>query len=293
MTLLLLGAAGGGGKAAAVASSCLVLARSSGSRARPLRKLRAHRSALATRPPLSSPSLAMLSTTAAAPQQSTETPQGPPAAADSPGAATKDKPPPGVPLGQESVRVFSLQGMHKKQDQPLELKAAQLIRDPKASFAFYDRNFITAVRAMQDFLLSPDDLRDLRVTSRRSPNEIDPPIKVYWRKDIEAKARAVWGSLESLEREKDRRKTLEEKKISSVISRILSRSRDRRPNKKAAAARREKLSWKQRLSVDGLESHSGKVVLTAVAINFANFAGKTIAFIFTGEQMVKKLSGSF
>ena len=38
----------------------------------------------------------------------------------------------------------------------------------------YERNFITAVRAMNDFLLKPEHLNGLRVTYRRSPNEQDP-----------------------------------------------------------------------------------------------------------------------
>ena len=48
----------------------------------------------------------------------------------------------------------------------------------------YERNFITATRAMQDFLLKPEHLVSLRVTTRRSPNENAPSVKVYWRKDI-------------------------------------------------------------------------------------------------------------
>lgn len=50
-----------------------------------------------------------------------------------------------------------------------------------------ERNFITPIRAMSDFLLKPSDLENLRSTKRRSPYENDPPITVYWRKDVEAK----------------------------------------------------------------------------------------------------------
>ncbi|CAG0914287.1 unnamed protein product [Notodromas monacha] len=48
-----------------------------------------------------------------------------------------------------------------------------------------DRNFITAIRAMSDFLLKPSDLEGLRKTRRRSPFELEPPIVVFWRKDVE------------------------------------------------------------------------------------------------------------
>lgn len=50
-----------------------------------------------------------------------------------------------------------------------------------------ERNFITPVRAMSDFLLKPSDLENLPKTKRRSPYEFEPPITVYWRKDVEAK----------------------------------------------------------------------------------------------------------
>ena len=63
------------------------------------------------------------------------------------------------------------------------------------------RNFITPVRAMTDFLLKPSDLESLPKTKRRSPYEREPPMTMYWRKDVEAKALEVWGSKENLARE--------------------------------------------------------------------------------------------
>lgn len=55
------------------------------------------------------------------------------------------------------------------------------------SKASLERNFITPVRAMSDFLLKPADLEGLRKTKRRSPIENEPPIVVYWRKDVESR----------------------------------------------------------------------------------------------------------
>ena len=40
----------------------------------------------------------------------------------------------------------------------------------------YERNFITKLRAMDEFLLKDQDLKGLRFTQRRSPNEFDPPL---------------------------------------------------------------------------------------------------------------------
>lgn len=63
------------------------------------------------------------------------------------------------------------------------------------------RNFITPGRAMSDFLLKMSDLESLPKTKRRSPYEQEPPIVVYWFKDVEEKAIQVWGSRENLLRE--------------------------------------------------------------------------------------------
>lgn len=54
---------------------------------------------------------------------------------------------------------------------------------------------------MSDFLLKAADLEPLPKIKRRSPYEQEPPITVYWRKDVEAKAIEVWGSKEILLRE--------------------------------------------------------------------------------------------
>lgn len=64
-----------------------------------------------------------------------------------------------------------------------------------------ERNFITPARAISDFLLKMSDLDTLPKTKRRSPYEQEPPIIVFWRKDVEAKAIEVWGSRENLLRE--------------------------------------------------------------------------------------------
>ena len=46
----------------------------------------------------------------------------------------------------------------------------------------YERNFITKLRAMDEFLLQDKDLKGLRFTQRRSPNEFDPPITgISWK----------------------------------------------------------------------------------------------------------------
>jgi hypothetical protein len=68
-----------------------------------------------------------------------------------------------------------------------------------------DRNFITAIRAMSEFMLKPSDLEGLRKTRRRSPFELEPPIVVFWRKDVEQRALDVWGDWNQLEAERMKR----------------------------------------------------------------------------------------
>lgn len=53
------------------------------------------------------------------------------------------------------------------------------------NFTSTERNFITPLRAMQEYLLQPHDLNGLRKTLRRSPHADEPPILVYWRRDVE------------------------------------------------------------------------------------------------------------
>ncbi|XP_008557682.1 zinc transporter 9 [Microplitis demolitor] len=142
------------------------------------------------------------------------------------------------------------------------------------SAASLERNFITPVRAMLDFLLKPSDLESLPKTKRRSPYEDKPPITVYWRKDVEAKALEVWGSRESLMKERLKRE-LEHKTYQQNIFTMKRRLKDFRKeigNKKKIEER------------EGLFSRSGKVVLTAVIINGSNFLFKLLAWIYTGSH---------
>ncbi|XP_078481665.1 proton-coupled zinc antiporter SLC30A9, mitochondrial-like [Ciona intestinalis] len=77
---------------------------------------------------------------------------------------------------------------------------------------YTDNNTITAVRAMQEYILPPSDLEELRQIRVRSPYASNAPIHVYLERDVEKKAIEVWGSKEALERERKRLKRLEVKR---------------------------------------------------------------------------------
>ena len=142
-------------------------------------------------------------------------------------SASGPTPPDEEPQQQQQQRVYSLREM---QHQSTRLS--------------YDRNFITAVRAMHDFLLKPDHLSGLRVTSRRSPHDNAPPLNVYWRKDVEAKSLEVWGSWEAVEEEKKRReKVKDSSKREGFSSYVKSYMKKRREDAKSASARLSRESW--------------------------------------------------
>lgn len=139
---------------------------------------------------------------------------------------------------------------------------------------YTDRNFVTPVRVMTDYLLKPNDLEGLRKIQRRSPYEDAPPITVYLRRDVELKALEVWGSYEAMEKERERRRKEEQKyreSMSNVKSILKEYHRAERKNQEAI--RREQIL-----------KGSGRVVHTAVVVNATNFAFKTIAWLYTGSH---------
>lgn len=152
----------------------------------------------------------------------------------------------------------------------------------------YERNFITATRAMQDFLLKPEHLVSLRVTTRRSPNEKAPSVKVYWRKDIEAKSIQIWGSLEAMEGEKE--KLLERTwqaegegvELGSFFKRIVHKKRERKAGRSNDHAHGGAVKGDYKGGVFG--SESGQVVVTAIVINSLNFVAKSVAWVSTGSH---------
>lgn len=91
--------------------------------------------------------------------------------------------------------------IEQKAAKPDLVKTARRRKPLDRSVSSVERNFITPNRAMSDFLLRPSDLESLPKTKRRSPYECEPPITVYWRKDVEAKALEVWGTKEKLFKE--------------------------------------------------------------------------------------------
>lgn len=139
---------------------------------------------------------------------------------------------------------------------------------------YTERNFISPVRAMNEYLLKPSDLEGLRKIQRRSPYEDNPPISVYLRRDVELKALEVWGSQEALQRELKKRLE-EDKKYRDSIFRV---------KKILKEYSRSTMHEEEKKRQEMILRTSGRVVMTAVIINATNFALKFAAWIFTGSH---------
>lgn len=181
-------------------------------------------------------------------------------------------------LSTAPIKLLKEKIIGKTEKEPEKDKAKPPVKKRKRvdlSVQSLERNFITPVKAMSDFLLKPSDLEALPKTKRRSPYESEPPITVYWRKDVEAKALEIWGTRENLQKEQLKR-DIERKKYQQNIFTVKRRLRD---------FRREMGKSSDFIEDDGgLMSRSGKVVLTAVVINGANFVSKLCAWIWTGSH---------
>jgi zinc transporter 9 len=136
-------------------------------------------------------------------------------------------------------------------------------------------------------MLTANDLAGLRVTVRRSAFDTNIPDRVYWLKDVEAKAIQKWGSLEKVEIEKEIKERTKEEDYFPVFKKLLVDKVREREKKKAEKISRE--NWPVRnIKFDqdkaGITGSSGRVVLSAIVINTANFGIKLVACVLTGSH---------
>ncbi|KAI1278718.1 Zinc transporter 9 [Halotydeus destructor] len=135
-----------------------------------------------------------------------------------------------------------------------------------------ERNFVTPIRAMNEYLLKPQDLADIRKFQRRSPYVDAPPITVYLRKDIEARSLQTWGTWENFQKEWKKRQLVEDQYRDSVLS-----------VKKILKDYKRLHDPEAKIREDILRT-SGKVVMSAVFVNAANFLFKGFAWFYTGSH---------
>lgn len=113
----------------------------------------------------------------------------------------------------ESSKINDAENLNKDDKMTVVATVKEYIRMRRDfSKKYTDNNTITAVRAMQEYVLKPSDLQGLALIKIRSPyREGSGHLLVYLERDIIKKAMDVHGSKENLEMEQKRIKRLKQK----------------------------------------------------------------------------------
>ncbi|NXD64820.1 ZNT9 protein, partial [Eolophus roseicapillus] len=158
--------------------------------------------------------------------------------------------------------------------EPIQVKVKAVLKKREYGPKYTKNNFITGVRAINEFCLKSSDLDQLRKIKRRSPHDDTETFTVYLRSDVEAKSLEVWGSPEALARERKRRKEAEIKYREKLF-------------------RNQRLLWEYKEFFGNTKPRSsaaamffkgpGKVVMVAICINGLNFFFKLLAWVYTGS----------
>ncbi|KAF4091199.1 hypothetical protein AMELA_G00034350 [Ameiurus melas] len=156
----------------------------------------------------------------------------------------------------------------------IQVKVRAVLKKREYGTKYTQNNFITAVRAMNEFCLKPSDLEQLRKIRRRSPHDDTEAFTVFLRSDVETKALEVWGSMEALARERNLRKEVEQLYQENVFrnQQLLKEYKDFWGNTKPRPGTRATF-------LQG----PGKVVMVAICINGLNFFFKLLAWVYTGS----------
>ncbi|XP_063777078.1 proton-coupled zinc antiporter SLC30A9, mitochondrial [Pseudophryne corroboree] len=156
----------------------------------------------------------------------------------------------------------------------IQVKVKAVLKKREYGAKYMKNNFITGVRAMNEFCLKPSDLEPLRKIRRRSPHDDTESFTVYLRSDVESKAMEVWGSPEAVFRERKLRKEEEIAYRENVFK-----------NQKLLKEYKDFLGHtKPRLSTASMFTKGpGKVVMVAICINGLNFFFKLLAWVYTGS----------
>ncbi|XP_067944192.1 proton-coupled zinc antiporter SLC30A9, mitochondrial-like [Watersipora subatra] len=161
---------------------------------------------------------------------------------------------------------------------PVKVKPAA--KKPEAPQQYLKNVFITPLRAMREYLLTPGELSSLWSTTKRSPYEKSHPITLYLRRDVEKRAKEKYGSLEVLEQEKEKARRQEDLYLRGLTSNrpIIFEYKEKYSQAPTTDQRLEK----ERKTI--FKSGSGKVILAAIAINSVNAVAKCIAWLYTGSH---------
>ncbi|XP_064200341.1 proton-coupled zinc antiporter SLC30A9, mitochondrial isoform X1 [Anguilla rostrata] len=191
---------------------------------------------------------------------------------DTPEKAAETAPQPDVPgkAGDKTAQDPAIPGPAKA----IQVKVRAVLKKREYGAKYTQNNFITAVRAMNEFCLKPSDLEQLRKIRRRSPHDDTEAFTVFLRSDVESKALEVWGSQEALARERNLRSEVEREYKENIFrnQQLLKEYKDFWGNTKPRSGKRTTF-------LQG----PGKVVMVAICINGLNFFFKLLAWVYTGS----------
>ncbi|XP_052374258.1 zinc transporter 9-like [Oncorhynchus keta] len=196
--------------------------------------------------------------------------------------SSKDGPPQGPdgPPAVEKVLAGTAQpsdspGSTTPQGETIQVKVRAVLKKRDYGSKYTQNNFITAVRATNEFCLKPSDLEQLRKIRRRSPHDDTEAFTVFLRSDVEVKALDVWGSPEALDREQKLRKVEEREYEENIFQKqqLLKEYKDFWGNTKPRSGSKRAT----------FSQGPGKVVLVAICINGLNFFFKLLAWVYTGS----------
>ncbi|XP_044537676.1 zinc transporter 9 [Gracilinanus agilis] len=178
-----------------------------------------------------------------------------------------------IPSAPGKQKTIGLQTPLIKQE-PLQVRVKAVLKKREYGSKYTKNNFITGVRAINEFCLKSSDLEQLRKIRQRSPHEDTESFTVFLRSDVEAKALEVWGSPEALARERKLRKEAEREYREKLFK-----------NQKLLQEYTDFLGHTKPRSGTGsvFLKGPGKVVMVAVCINGLNFFVKLLAWIYTGS----------
>ncbi|XP_060680509.1 proton-coupled zinc antiporter SLC30A9, mitochondrial isoform X2 [Hemiscyllium ocellatum] len=181
------------------------------------------------------------------------------------------------PSTQQNSKIVAAPGSSASSQPTLEqiqVKVKAILKKRDYGSTYTQNNFITGVRALNEFCLKPSDLEQLRKIKRRSPHDDTETFTVYLRSDVEAKALDVHGSLEALARAKKQRQSEE-----------IAHKENLFRNQKLMREYREFLGNTMPRSTKSAKFFQGpgKVVMVAICINGLNFIFKLLAWIYTGS----------
>ncbi|CAL8072707.1 unnamed protein product [Calicophoron daubneyi] len=164
---------------------------------------------------------------------------------------------------------------------PAEKVAAKVIPKIKSTFTYDDSmksiKYITPLRALREYMLSPEDLEKLPRYYSRSPYSGETQTQVFLRSDVENFAYEKHGGKDAFElrrkiiKDMDRRARADIFNFKKALKNVRSTVEIGR---KTPPEKQQKLS----------EVGAGRVVLSAIAINSVNVAAKAIAWWMTGSK---------